>query len=826
MSRLVRSLARLGSRPRTDPRLGSPAPRRAVADETSATSRHASTSSSRDVHDAPADVSVPVLIVGAGPTGLTLSALLSRFGIDHLVCERRARPTMHPQAHFVNNRTMEIFRPLMGLGSSIARSQPPLDDWRRFVYCTNMVGGVELGRVDHFHDGPSAESNPRRSGSVDGDRTNQSAMSPASVAHFGQHKLVPALLQRAYALHPRGRDGFITSANLLSIDLGGSSNTNGGVTAVLESKGFVRASDPNDSTVRVACEQIVAADGADSTVRQLVNNPMTGTPAMQHLVNVHFTSKTLASRLRTEGRAAMLYFVFNPDVVAVVVAHDLRTGEFVAQVPFFPPHQSLEKDFSPDVLKALIERAACGRGTKGDGLGDLEVRSARSWTMSAEVADSFVTGNGRVVLCGDAAHRFPPAGGFGMNTGVQDAHALAWRIATANAMKSMKSGETTSSSSSIDPDDVRERLMGSYERERRPVAVGNTRLSVANFHQVLKIPTALGLPPAAANLLSDIAGFAPSIPGFGNRLAGSVLSLGLAVGRAQCGDLLLGNNPVGAARRAAVAEMCADVKGTLRLQFPVEDLGFGYNHDKDAGGPKVTSRASTTDAGVVGTSAPLHPPNALVLGARVPHAWLQVIDHSTTNGGESCGVVTTLDVSEPRLWDGPDGDFNRVVRKGRRPGETVDLGKSAPVVFALIVHVPEREAGMSGGLSEAVGLARSLRSAAPPGVAVRLCMVSCSAGSLSADDVEDDVDDMWTVRGVDTEGVWRDALVDAGVGDAAGVLVRPDGHVAWVGSVGSERDESGDSPGGGSLGSSGRVGASRGGDRGCVDAMRRCLGAV
>ena len=88
------------------------------------------------------------------------------------------------------------------------------------------------------------------------------------------------------------------------------------------------------------------------------------------------------------------------------------------------------------------------------------------------------------------------------------------------------------------------------------------------------------------------------------------------------------------------------------------------------------------------------------------------------------------------------------------------------------------------------------------------------------------MDDMWTVRGVDTEGVWRDALVDAGVGDAAGVLVRPDGHVAWVGSVGSERDESGDSPGGGSLGSSGRVGASRGGYRGCVDAMRRCLGAV
>ena len=67
-------------------------------------------------------------------------------------------------------------------------------------------------------------------------------------------------------------------------------------------------------------------------------------------------------------------------------------------------------------------------------LDDLEVQSVRAWTMSAEVADRFVTGNSRVVLCGDAAHRFPPAGGFGMNTGIQDAHALAWRIATWRAV--------------------------------------------------------------------------------------------------------------------------------------------------------------------------------------------------------------------------------------------------------------------------------------------------------------------------------------------------------------------------------------------------------
>ena len=193
-----------------------------------------------------ADVAVPVLIVGAGPVGLTLSALLSRFGVDHLVCERRARPSTHPQAHFVNNRTMEIFRPVLGLGASIARSQPPLEHWRRFVYCTGMARGVELGRVDHFDD-------DTHDGTHDDDERHHREVSPASVAHFGQHRLVPELLQRAYALHPRGRDGFITGATLTDVvtrsprhraTLGPrpSSSAPG-------ARGTNRADDPSDSTM-------------------------------------------------------------------------------------------------------------------------------------------------------------------------------------------------------------------------------------------------------------------------------------------------------------------------------------------------------------------------------------------------------------------------------------------------------------------------------------------------------------------------------------------------------------------------------------------------
>lgn len=484
-----------------------------------------------DPSDGATAIDVPVLIVGGGPVGLTLSILLSRLGVDSLLVERRASPTTHPQAHFINNRTMEVFRPLLGLEKAITRAQPPLDDWRHFVYCTHMLGGVELGRVDHFAEekeererkweddhntgaknkttdfGRSSDDASRFGGgaTMSPRGADADAVSPTTVAHFSQHRLVPLLMARAVAAHPRGREGFAAATTCVGVE-----QDDDGVTAELrpaarvgeggDEGGGVSDGDgavseggpPPPPSSFVRCSHLVAADGASSAVRSLAGVGMTGAPAMQHLINIHFTSASLASALRRSDKAAMLYFVFNPDVVAVVVAHDLRDdGEFVAQVPYFPPLQSLEADFSREECLRLVRAAATGaRAGAGDSaavLADVRVRSVRSWTMSAEVADVFA--RGRVVLCGDAAHRFPPAGGFGMNTGVQDAHNLAWKLAALRPGGGGGAG-----------------LLATYEDERRPVAAGNTRLSVSNFHQVLRIPAALGLPPAAAAALTQAVG--------------------------------------------------------------------------------------------------------------------------------------------------------------------------------------------------------------------------------------------------------------------------------------------------------------------------------
>ncbi|KAL2630331.1 hypothetical protein R1flu_015017 [Riccia fluitans] len=66
-----------------------------------------------------------------------------------MVVEKRRELSSHPQAHFINNRTMEIFSKMEGLADEIEKAQPPLDQWRRFVYCNTLAGPV-FGTVNHL----------------------------------------------------------------------------------------------------------------------------------------------------------------------------------------------------------------------------------------------------------------------------------------------------------------------------------------------------------------------------------------------------------------------------------------------------------------------------------------------------------------------------------------------------------------------------------------------------------------------------------------------------------------------------------------------------
>jgi len=113
-------------------------------------------------------------------------------------------------------------------------------------------------------------------------------------------------------------------------------------------------------------------------------------------------------------------------------------------------------------------RRAIGR----DGV-DFQIRDISPWTMTAQIAARY--SQGRVFLVGDSAHRFPPSGGLGMNTGIQDAHNLVWKLAAVEAGRAAAS------------------LLDTYEAERRPVAQLNADQSVNNAMKMFEVYAALGI---------------------------------------------------------------------------------------------------------------------------------------------------------------------------------------------------------------------------------------------------------------------------------------------------------------------------------------------
>ncbi|KAK9027800.1 hypothetical protein V6N11_067622 [Hibiscus sabdariffa] len=505
------------------------------------------------------DSLLPVLIVGAGPVGLVLSILLNKFGIKCTLLEKNKVFSQHPQAHFINNRTMEVFRKLDGLAEEIQRSQPPVDLWRKFIYCTSLTGSI-LGSVDHMHP-----------------KDFEKVVSPISVAHFSQYKLTRILvkmlenlgfgihsLEGPEGLHPeplRGRE-ILMGHECVSID-----TTDECVTATVSF-----SKEGKLLTRKIQSKILIGADGAGSTVRKLVGIELKGEKDLQKLVSVHFWSKELGQYLLNK-RPGMLFFIFNTEAIGVLVAHDLTQGEFVLQIPFYPPQQNLE-DFSPEDA---------------------------TFCRYARIAERFVCGNNQIMLCGDAAHRFPPAGGFGMNTGIQDAHNLAWKIA------SLMKGVAPSS------------ILATYETERKPIAVFNTALSVQNFRAAMAVPATLGLDPTVANSVHQVI----------NKGVGSILPSGMqkvildgifSIGRTQLSGLILNeNNPLGSSRLAKLRHIFEEGK-SLQLQFPAEDLGFRYLEGALVPDSKDVASALELPTGRRRDYVPCADP-----GSRLPHMNVRVL---------------------------------------------------------------------------------------------------------------------------------------------------------------------------------------------------------
>lgn len=487
-----------------------------------------------------------VAVAGGGAVGLALSAMLGKLGVSTVVFERDKQLSKHPRAHYLAPRTLEVLHSCdPKLVAHVRDASPSETLWKRFVYCRKVDERDVFGVVEH----PDAKK-------PSDDTSSTRELSAHSAAHLAQHRLLPLLLRSAQEV---GQADVRFDTRVV----GHETDRNGvRVRVTRGANGHV------EDVGRFDC--LVGADGARSAVRDAMGATMEGDLSMQHLMNVHFHSAELGRRLR-ETRPAMLYFVTNASLVGVLVAHDLARGEFVLQVPRFPPLQPWEAwddDSSRQVVQACVQAS----------LSDLHVVDARPWTMAGAVSSAF--SQPHVHLVGDAAHLFPPSGGFGMNAGIQDAHNLAWKLAAVLHGR------------------ARPTLLASYARERRAAAHVTLQRSLDNLEDALRVPKALGFDPERAQHVADAA---EAVPGLAATWRRAAFEAAMALGRQQ----------VHLSRwRSVRVRRLVDEGRTLRLHFPEQDFGITYD------GPQATKDDVPT----------------IVDGRRVPHASTRCAkDGATTN---------------------------------------------------------------------------------------------------------------------------------------------------------------------------------------------------
>ncbi len=388
-----------------------------------------------------------VLIVGAGPAGATAALLLAEHGIDTLVVERRMAPLTHPAAHVLSTRTLEIFREL-GLEHDVRRLSSRLYELRDIVYATSLTG-PELGRIT-LYDPESAEAESLQS------------LSPTRGANLSQHVLEPLLWDQLEACkRVEFQRGAVCQDHRETPD-----------------GAEVRVIGPDGDGERIETGRyLIGADGAGSHVRSTCGLQMRG-PVLQHVISVHFSADL---RPYLWSRRAPVVLTCTPRAMGVIIVHS-SPDDFVFQFPYFPPVQRLA-DFTADDCRRRVRDAVGNKDLAAD------IHSVQSWAMTAQVADRYR--KGRTFLIGDAAHRFPPTGGLGLNTGVHDAHNLAWKLAWEISGRA--------------PAD----LLDTYEAERRPIGIANTEHSVKNFGGLMDVYAALGLPRSGARTLQALAGSRP-----------------------------------------------------------------------------------------------------------------------------------------------------------------------------------------------------------------------------------------------------------------------------------------------------------------------------
>lgn len=346
-----------------------------------------------------------ILIVGGGVAGLSAALFLAWRGVSTVLVERHAGSSLHPRAVGFTTKTLELLR-AVGLEASIP--QLPLGQGRPRRVAVESLAGTWSDEVpwtpDVAPDVAAETVTPPKDG-----------YSPCTGSAIAQDRLEPILRDKAIELGADVR----MNTTLVSFE-----QHEDGIAAVL------RRRDGSEYTLDAG--YMIAADGHASPVRAILGIGRGGHGLVRVMRSVVFRADL--DRYLESGISQ--FELDQPNLNGMLTTY--RDGRWLLMV-------GDDEGRNEGTLREIVIRAL-GRSDL-----DVEIITSGRWELSALIADRF--SSDRVFLAGDAAHTLPPArGGYGANTGIEDAWNLAWKLA------SVLSGSSTPG------------LLETYEAERRPIA--------------------------------------------------------------------------------------------------------------------------------------------------------------------------------------------------------------------------------------------------------------------------------------------------------------------------------------------------------------------
>jgi 3-(3-hydroxy-phenyl)propionate hydroxylase len=314
-------------------------------------------------------MTAPVLIIGAGPTGLTLANLLGRYGVETILVEQHRTTVQEPRAVSIDDESLRTMQ-AAGLIDEVAKDV--------------ILGGYGY----HYF-----TRHGRRFAAV-----------LPTAADYGYPKRCPFQQPLFEATLRQGLTRFPHVTALFGHKLVGFTQDGAGVTADIERE--------DGTKLEIRADYLAACDGGSSPVRKLLGIPLVGSSFEERWVVLDIVNRKDAIQ------HTHVYCSAERPAITLPGPHGTRRWEFRLR-----PDETDAEALKPESIRGMLQLYG----------GDTEAEIVRQivYTFHARTAERWR--EGRVFLAGDAAHLTPPFAGQGMNSGVRDAHNLSWKLAAATS---------------------------------------------------------------------------------------------------------------------------------------------------------------------------------------------------------------------------------------------------------------------------------------------------------------------------------------------------------------------------------------------------------